>query len=121
MKFIKKTKWSCISNCGSCCRLDPEERPEALSVLTDLQQKEYFKLVGEDGWCIHYDKSRKICKIYSQRPNFCRVENLLAIFKYENSNFENEAIKYCRQHIRSIYGGKSNVLKRFNRQILINK
>ena len=118
MKSNTKTKWTCISNCGSCCKLNPVERSEALSGLTDLQQKEYFKLVGKDGWCIHYDKSTKLCKIYTQRPDFCRVENLLKIFSADQSDYEIQAIKYCRQHIRSIYGGRSTVLKRFNRELI---
>jgi len=37
-------------------------------------------MVGEDGWCIHFDTGRRRCRIYDSRPDFCRVENLVALF-----------------------------------------
>jgi len=116
MKKAQKT-WSCVSQCGSCCRLAPEERVEAIEALSEKQQLAYFDLVGADGWCKHYDKSKRICKIYKQRPDFCKVKNITTIFGHTSIDTTNLAISFCKQNIRSIYGGRSVVLKRFNRNI----
>ena len=73
-------QWRCISGCGSCCRLDPGERNEALEALSPEQQQQYLEMVGPDGWCIHYDTGSSSCRIYDERPFFCRVENLAGLF-----------------------------------------
>ncbi len=72
--------WECISGCGACCRLDPGQRPEALEALSEEQRHAYLALVGADGWCIHYDTGGRRCRIYADRPDFCRVENLVRLF-----------------------------------------
>ena len=72
--------WRCISGCGACCRLDPGQRGEDLACLNDEQRRLYFSLVGEDGWCIHYDTGKRLCRVYDTRPDFCRVENLVPLF-----------------------------------------
>lgn len=72
--------WHCISGCGACCRLDPAERSEDLAALTPAQQRTYLALVGPDGWCIHFDTGGRRCRIYAERPDFCRVENLWSLF-----------------------------------------
>jgi hypothetical protein len=72
--------WHCISGCGACCRLDPAERSEDLAALTPAQQRAYLALVGPDGWCIHFDTGSRRCRIYAERPDFCRVENLWSLF-----------------------------------------
>ena len=105
--------WQCISHCGACCRLAPNERIEALEALTAKQTSQYLDLVDQDGWCRFFDKSKKRCTIYEQRPDFCNVKYLLEIFKPQESSLDSFAISSCKQHIRSIYGGRSNVLKRF--------
>ena len=46
-------QWQCISQCGACCRLAPEERPEALEALNDDDQATYLAMVGEDLSLIH--------------------------------------------------------------------
>ena len=63
-------QWQCISQCGACCRLAPEERPEAIEALNDEDQATYLAMVGEDGWCIHYDSGGRRCRIYDERPRF---------------------------------------------------
>ena len=110
-------KWICISNCGSCCRLAPEERAEAIGLLSEDQQKEYFSLVGQDGWCKNYDKSNKKCLIYERRPEFCKVDNLTSIIGCGKDDMDSLAIEYCIQNIRSIYGGRSKVLKEYKKKI----
>lgn len=32
-----------------------------------------MSMVGEDGWCINYDREARACSIYNERPDFCRV------------------------------------------------
>ena len=49
-------------HCGACCRLCPE-RSEALAALNDEQRRQYLSMVGEDGWCIHYDSGGRRCRI----------------------------------------------------------
>lgn len=72
--------WQCISGCGACCRLDPALRGEDLDRLSEEQRRTYLAMVGEDGWCIHFDTGSRRCRIYDARPDFCRVENLLTLF-----------------------------------------
>ncbi len=113
----KSSTWVCISQCGACCRLAPEERLEALEQLSEEQQKEYLSLVASDGWCKFYNKSTKECLIYTKRPDFCKVKNLSKIFKCEHKNNDILAIDFCIQNIKSIYSGRSSVLKRYKKAI----
>ena len=118
--------WQCIAGCGACCRLDPTLRQDALAVLSPQQRQSYLGMVGADGWCIHYDSGGRRCRIYEQRPDFCRVGNLLALFaphlpgaepEQWNGDAHNLAISCCRQQIRSEYGGRAKVLRRFERAV----
>ena len=109
--------WHCIQHCGACCRLCPDERQEALEALTPEQQQQYLSMVGDDGWCIHYDSGGRRCRIYDQRPEFCHVSALGALFDVPDISFDPFAIACCRQQIRSIYGGRSDVMRKFNRSI----
>lgn len=119
-----RTTWQCISGCGACCRLDPAERGEALDALTPEQRSEYLAMVGPDGWCIHFDTGGRRCRIYNERPSFCRVENLITLFGSNHDQPEAEpldgdalAIACCKQQIRSEYGGRGRVMRRFLRAI----
>jgi hypothetical protein len=29
---------------------------------------------AQDGWCVHFDKMTKMCRIYESRPYFCRTD-----------------------------------------------
>ena len=107
--------WQCISHCGACCRLCPEERQEALQALSQVQREQYLAMVGEDGWCIHYDSGGRRCRIYEDRPDFCNVSQLGSLFKIPASELDSFAMSCCRQQIRSLYGGRSTVMRRFNR------
>ena len=119
-------QWQCIAGCGACCRLDPELRQDALAALSPLQRQTYLDMVGPDGWCIHYDTGARRCRIYEERPDFCRVANLLGLFAPElapaapaqwNATAHGLAIACCRQQIRSEYGGRGRVMRRFERAI----
>lgn len=56
-----------------CCRLlvrlEPDERPPAEN---GLAQKGYMDK-DPDGYCIHFDRERGICRIWEQRPKVCRA------------------------------------------------
>ena len=110
-----KKQWTCIKHCGACCRLAPDERADALAALNDAQQRLYLSMVGPDGWCIHYDTGRQRCRIYEERPDFCRVSKLGQLFHVEDDELDAFAIACCNQQIRSTYGGRSGVMRRFKR------
>ena len=93
------------------------ERIEALNALDLTQQKQYLELVLPDGWCRHFDKSNKKCKIYESRPYFCNVKNLSKLFLINPNHIDEFAIKCCKQQIQDIYGPRSKVMKRFKRSI----
>jgi Fe-S-cluster containining protein len=109
------THWSCISGCGACCRLDPEERSEALEALNPRQRETYLSMVGADGWCRHFDTGSRRCRIYSERPDFCQVSQLAGLFGVPAAESEAFAIRCCQQQIRSEFGGRSRELRRFER------
>ena len=111
----RSPQWQCISQCGACCRLAPEERAEALEALNEEDQATYLSMVGSDGWCIHFDSGGRRCRIYDDRPKFCRVSCLDQLFDIEPDQLDVFAIGCCQQQIRSVYGGRSKELRRFNR------
>ncbi|MEB3322064.1 MAG: YkgJ family cysteine cluster protein [Synechococcaceae cyanobacterium] len=110
-------QWRCVSGCGACCRLDPARRPEALAALDERQRRTYLAMVGEDGWCRHFDTGSRRCRIYDERPDFCRVSNLMGLFGAEGEDGDQLAIACCRQQIRCEYGGRGRVMRRFLRAL----
>ena len=110
-------KWQCIKNCGACCRLAPGERREALNVLDNEQLEIYLKMVGQDGWCIHFDSATRSCTIYDVRPDFCRVSNLARLFGVDPNYSESYAVQCCTEQITSIYGEESDVMRTFSREV----
>ena len=111
----QSASWRCIHHCGACCRLCPEERGEALAALSEEQRTTYLSMVGDDGWCIHYDSGGQRCTIYAERPDFCRVSELGTLFDVPPDELDSFAISCCRQQIRATYGGRSGVMRRFDR------
>ena len=110
-------RWACMDQCGACCRLAPDERPEAVESLDPNQQQQYLSMVGADGWCIHFDSGSRRCRIYDTRPDFCRVSSLCGLFGVEPDHVDAFAIACCRQQIRSVHGGRSRELRKFERLI----
>ena len=51
--------WSCIENCGACCKFDLINRSNLENKLTNEDFDLIETLTGEDGWCINFDKSKK--------------------------------------------------------------
>ncbi len=109
--------WKCVRNCGACCKLDPTERQEALAVLNECQLKKYIEMVGEDGWCKYFDSNSRICRIYEERPDFCRVDNLPMLFEIPKRDLDSFAISCCHQQISSIYGENSIEKQSFDKNL----
>lgn len=107
--------WKCIEGCGACCHLEPRDRPDLADYLTAEQLAHYLTLVGEDGWCIHYDATMRRCKIYESRPDFCRVqpETFGQMFGITPDELNDFAIACCEQQIEGVYGNRSEELEKF--------
>lgn len=117
-KYSKVSKWQCISGCGACCNLNPEDRPDLAEYLSSEELELYMTMVGDDGWCINYDHNQRKCQIYEQRPRFCRVEpdNFKAMYGVEATEFNEFAIACCQQQIAGVYGEDSAELERYNQE-----
>ncbi len=109
--------WTCIENCGACCKFDLHEREDILDVLDEEDLKLISKMTGKDGWCKYFDKENKKCKIYMDRPHFCRVDKFSNSFNEYKKNRDKFLIKCCKQHIESIYGKKSDQMNTFKNKI----
>ncbi len=111
--------WHCVKQCGACCQLDPADRPDLDEYLSPDELALYLSLVGEDGWCIHYDHDKRECQIYADRPRFCRVQpNIFQdLYGIEPEELDDFAIDCCQQQIAGVYGDRSLELLRFDREI----
>jgi hypothetical protein len=92
-------------------------RAEALDALGPGQRATYLAMVGPDGWCLHFDTGGRRCTIYDDRPDFCRVGSLIDLFGQQGEDGNALAINCCKQQIRSEYGGRGKVMRRFLRAI----
>ncbi|MEB3887205.1 YkgJ family cysteine cluster protein [Lyngbya sp. CCY1209] len=108
--------WLCVKRCGACCHLDPTERPELEDYLCAEELEIYLSLVGADGWCIHFDRENRDCRIYSARPRFCRVraDVFQDLYGVEPEELNDFAIDCCQQQIEGVYGDRSPEMERFN-------
>lgn len=111
--------WQCVQSCGACCFLAPDDRPELSDYLAPDQLELYLSLVGVDGWCINYDQVNRICTIYNDRPDFCRVTpaTFEAMFGTAPEELDEFAIACCQEHIQDMYGTQSDELHRFNQVV----
>ncbi|XP_048423528.1 uncharacterized protein LOC103933843 isoform X3 [Pyrus x bretschneideri] len=104
----KEQKWQCVEGCGACCKLDkgpsfatPEE------IFTNPSDIELYRsMVGEDGWCVNFDKSTRKCSIYD--------EVFQSLYGFSEKKFNKEACRSCRDTIKSVYGPHSKELVNFN-------
>ena len=86
----KVENWGCVKNCGACCKLGPlDSRPDLQSYLTEDQYKLFISMIGPDDWCKHFDKENRLCTIYENRPEFCRVDkqNFKKMFDIDEDEF----------------------------------
>lgn len=111
--------WRCVKQCGACCHLDPADRPDLEEYLAPDELELYLSLVGEGGWCIHFDPLSRQCRIYDRRPRFCRVEaeTFEQMYGIEPEELNDFAIDCCRQQIDGVYGPHSLELARFEWEI----
>jgi uncharacterized protein len=111
--------WRCVKQCGACCNLDPADRPELDQYLSPPELELYLSLVGADGWCVNFDADTRECRIYADRPRFCRVETdifqeMYGIEAHEVNEF---AIACCQEQIEGVYGDRSLEMIRFEQAI----
>lgn len=101
--------WHCVKQCGACCHLDPAARPDLDQYLSSDELERYLSLVGDDGWCVHYDPTSRECRIYQERPRFCRVtpEVFRDLYGVESDEFHDFAIECCREQIEGVYGNRT--------------
>jgi hypothetical protein len=111
--------WQCVKRCGACCHLDPADRPDLEDYLTPDELELYLSLVGDDGWCINYDQTSRECRIYDERPRFCRVQVdvFQDLYGIEPEDMNDFAIACCQQQIEGVYGDGSPELMRFNQTV----
>ena len=109
--------WTCIENCGACCKFNLNERVD----LSDKLSKEDIDLIksmtSKDGWCKNLDRESKKCLIYETRPHFCRVTKFSTTFKGYLKYGDKFLINCCKEHISSNYGYKSKEMKNFKMAI----
>ena len=105
--------WSCIENCGACCKFDLDDRYDLANKLTDSDIALINSMTRKDGWCKYLNRENKQCTIYETRPHFCRVNEFSIEFKEYIKKGDEFLINCCKQHISSIYGKKSLQMKDF--------
>lgn len=119
--WTSRAGWACVKNCGACCVLDKgPDYPPIEEVLSDPAEAALYRsMVGPDGWCINYDKLSRSCTIHADRPRFCRVEpeTFKVLYGIEEKDMDKEACGFCKDQIRSVYGGRSKELKTFQRVV----
>ena len=109
--------WSCIENCGACCKFDLTERDDLTTKLSTQDMALINSMTSKDGWCKYLDKKNKKCLIYETRPKFCRVNEFSISFKEYLNNGDKFLIDCCKQHISSIYGSRSSQMQEFKKNI----
>ncbi len=109
--------WHCQERCGACCYLQPTERPDLAEYLTPDEFDRYRSMVGADGWCRHYDRASRRCRIYEQRPEFCRVSaaNFERLYGVDPEEFDEFAVNCCLEHIADSFGPESPEFERYSR------
>ncbi len=112
-------QWQCIKGCGACCHLDPGDRPDLEDYLMPEELVQYLSMIGDDGWCKNYDPDVRECKIYEQRPRFCRVQPEIfgEMYGIEPGEFNDFAIDCCHQQIIGVYGRKSPEMQRYREEV----
>jgi Fe-S-cluster containining protein len=111
--------WQCVKQCGACCHLDPQYRPDLHEYLTPEELELYLSMVGDGGWCINYDHDSRECQIYPDRPRFCRVEPEIFkdMYSVDSEDLNDFAIECCQQQIEGVYGDRSLEMLRFNQTV----
>ena len=109
--------WTCIENCGACCKFNMHERSDLSDKLSQEDIDLINSMTDKDGWCKNLDRENKKCLIYETRPHFCRVSEFSTSFKGYMKFGDKFLIDCCKQHISSNYGKKSKEMKNFKMAI----
>ena len=99
-----------VSGCGACCKLGPiESRPDLGNYLKPADLEKYKSMIGDDDWCVHYDKDTRRCGIYDNRPSFCKVDvkSYEEMYGIEASELSDFCAFCCRENIHDVYGENS--------------
>lgn len=114
--------WQCVKQCGACCNLTPSDRPDLAEYLLPEELELYMSMVGDGGWCINYERNTRECRIYEDRPRFCRVESeaFQDMYGIEPEELNDFAIECCQEQITGVYGDLSLEMLRFERAVGIN-
>ena len=91
--------WTCIENCGACCKFNLDERIDLADKLNDQDITLINSMTAKDGWCKNLDRKNKKCLIYETRPHFCRVTDFSTAFKESLKSCDKFLIDCCKQHI----------------------
>eukprot|EP00903_Cladosiphon_okamuranus_P010568 g9993.t2 len=113
----RSNRWACVKNCGACCYLAPDERPDLAEYLPDPKELElYMSMANEDGWCKHFDKKDRACTIYKDRPRFCRVETETfgSMYGVDPEDMDDFCSACCHEQIGDVYGSESKEMRVFN-------
>ena len=105
--------WTCIENCGACCKCNLDERIDLADKLNDQDITLINSMTANDGWCKNLDRTNKKCLIYETRPHFCRVTEFSTAFRGYLKSGDKFLIDCCKQHISSNYGYQSKEMKTF--------
>ena len=105
--------WTCIENCGACCKFDLNARSNLANKLNKEDIALINSMTDKDGWCKNLDRENKKCLIYETRPHFCRVSEFSNSFKGYLKSGDKFLIDCCKQHISSNYGYQSKEMKTF--------
>jgi hypothetical protein len=113
--------WRCVKQCGACCHLEPADRPDLETYLSPEELQLYLNMVGEGGWCVNFDQITRECRIYSERPRFCRVKPdvFQDMYGVSADEFNDFAINCCCQQIEGVYGDRSWEMLRFQQELSI--
>jgi Fe-S-cluster containining protein len=87
--------------------------------LTPEELELYLSMVGEGGWCVNFDHSNRECRIYANRPRFCRVEAKIFqdMYGIEPEELNDFAIECCREQIEGVWGARSIEMLRFDKAV----
>lgn len=108
--------WGCVKGCGACCKLGPlESRPDLKEYLNDDEYQQYISMIGNDEWCIHFDKSTRLCTNYENRPSFCTVDrlNFKKMYDVDDEDFTDFCKFCCTENIKDTFGELSVEMGRF--------
>ena len=109
--------WTCIENCGACCKFDIDERTDITDKLSAEDIDLINSMISKDGWCKYLDRTTRKCNIYEKRPHFCRVNKFSKGFTEYKKLGDKFLIDCCKQHISSNYGKKSKQMKDFKKAV----